>query len=296
MIAKELIMVRPATAESNIETKLSNRFQSTIDSSPELLTSVLEEFDAMVALLETNGVDICVHDAIVTTSMDSVFPNNWISFHKDKVITYPMLAPSRQAEINGAVINEAISRGKEHIDLSMLAQDGHFLEGTGSMVLDREHRTAYIARSPRSTQEGMEAFSQSTGYDLCVFDAFGPFGEPIYHTNVMMGVGIGFSLIGLETISERDRNAVLARFERDGIEPIELTNDQVYTCFAGNVLQAESAAGERLLLMSAKADRSLTKKQRDQCLRFNDKIVSFEIPTIELIGGGSVRCMLAEKF
>jgi hypothetical protein len=293
-------MIRPARFESNPQTAASNRFQGKIDTSAdEQQQAARSEFDNLVTALRGNGIDVVViEDTAEPHTPDSIFPNNWVSFHADgRVVLYPMEAENRRAERRMEII-EALAgthgfQVRELIDLSSHEESGRYLEGTGSMVLDRTNRVAYACLSSRTTLEVLGDFAQRMGYDVVAFDAVGEDGTPIYHTNVLMNIGEKIAVVCDEAISNEDqRHAVLQRLRQSGHDVVSLSYQQL-GAFAGNMLELRTASGGRLIAMSQQACDALTGAQRQQ-LEANGQVVSVDIHSIENSAGGSVRCMLAE--
>jgi hypothetical protein len=293
-------MIRPARFESNPQTATSNRFQGKIDASAEEQQRAARgEFDALAAALRENGIDVVVvEDTSEPHTPDSIFPNNWVSFHADgRVVLYPMEAENRRTERRMDVLDSLVSdygfQITEVIDLSPHEKSGHYLEGTGSMVLDRANRIAYACLSSRTTLDVLAEFAQRMGYDVVAFDAVGEDGVPIYHTNVLMNVGEAIAVICASAIpDEEQRKAVLQRLRETGHDVVLLNYEQL-GAFAGNMLELRAASNERLIALSQQAYESLTEDQLSQ-LRANGHVVSTDIRTIEKSAGGSVRCMLAE--
>jgi hypothetical protein len=299
-LASAVLMIRPARFQSNPETAESNRFQGKTRAPPaEQHAAALAEFEALKDALEAAGVRTCVFDDTPEPhTPDAIFPNNWVSFHADgTVVLYPMEATNRRTERRSDIV-EALSSEygfavREIIDLSHHETLGHFLEGTGSMVLDRVNRVAYACLSSRTQLDALADFSQRLDYDVMAFDAVDSGGKPIYHTNVLMNVGEKLAVICGEAIPRAEqRQAVLQRLEQSGHDVVSLTYAQL-NAFAGNMLELRSTAGKRVTAMSAQARRSLTQEQIDK-LHANGDVVAVPIDTIESSAGGSVRCMLAE--
>jgi hypothetical protein len=299
-LASAVLMIRPARFQSNPETAESNRFQGKTRAPPaEQHAAALAEFEALKDALEAVGVRTCVFDDTPEPhTPDAIFPNNWVSFHADgTVVLYPMEATNRRTERRSDIV-EALSSEhrfavREIIDLSHHEAHGHFLEGTGSMVLDRVNRVAYACLSSRTQLDALADFSQRLDYDVMAFDAVDSGGTPIYHTNVLMNVGEKLAVICGEAIPRAEqRQAVLQRLEQSGHDVVSLTYAQL-NAFAGNMLELRSTAGKRVTAMSAQARRSLTQEQIDK-LHANGDVVAVPIDTIESSAGGSVRCMLAE--
>lgn len=293
-------MIRPARFESNPQTAASNRFQGKTDASPdEQQESALVQFDDLVSDLGANGIEaIVVEDTSEPHTPDSIFPNNWVSFHADgRVVLYPMEADNRRTERRMDIVESLDTtygfQVSEVVDLSHHEQAGHFLEGTGSMVLDRVNRIAYACLSSRTQLDVLGDFAQRLEYDIVAFDAVDRDGVPIYHTNVLMNVGEKLAVICDRAIARDDqRAAVLRRLQETGHDVVSLNYDQL-DAFAGNMLELRNKNGDRLLAMSQRAYDSLDKKQQRK-LRDNGSIITTVIDDIEYSAGGSVRCMLAE--
>ena len=281
------------TAESNL-------FQGrSTDTPEEQQTKAVEEFDGLVAMLRAVGVNVVVEqDTPDPHTPDSIFPNNWVSFHADgRVVLYPMEAPNRRTERRPEIIDRLAGdygfQIVEVLDLSQHEANGHYLEGTGSMVLDRSNRVAYACLSSRTQLDPLGDFAQRMDYDVVSFDAVDRDGVPIYHTNVLMNVGEAVAVVCAEAIPREDqRAAVMARLKETGPELVELSYDQL-DAFAGNMLELRNSDGDRVLAMSAQAWNSLDDTQRG-ILEANARIVAAPIDNIESSAGGSVRCMLAE--
>jgi hypothetical protein len=299
-LASTVMMIRPARFESNPLTAASNRFQGRSSSSPEEQHAIaLREFDGLAAVLREAGIEvIVVDDTVEPHTPDAIFPNNWISMHADgRVVLYPMEAENRRTERRHDIIDYLDKHARRQVtdvvDLSAHEDAGHFLEGTGSMVLDRANRVAYACVSSRTHLDPLGEFAQRMGYDVVAFDAVDSGGVPIYHTNVLMNVGEQLAVICAEAIPrDEQRNAVLARLRETGHDILELSYAQL-DAFAGNMLELRNNNGERVLAMSQQAYDSLNEKQR-ATLAANARIVKAPIDNIESSAGGSVRCMLAE--
>jgi len=298
--ASTVLMIRPVRFESNPLTAASNRFQrKTRAAAGDQQDAALREFDGLVDALRNQGIDvIVVDDTSEPHTPDSIFPNNWISFHADgRVVLYPMEAENRRTERRMDVVNTLDAdlgyAVREIVDLSHHEQAGHFLEGTGSMVLDRVNRIAYACVSSRTQLDVLGDFAQRMDYEVVTFDAVDRGGDAIYHTNVMMNVGERFAAICDEAIPrEEQRAAVLQRLRDTNHELISLSYDQLHA-FAGNMLELRNKDGVRLVAMSQRALDSLTDEQR-AILQKNGRVLSVAIDNIEASAGGSVRCMLAE--
>jgi len=299
-LANTVLMVRPARFESNPETASSNRFQGkTTASAEEQQRSALEQFEDLAATLRANGIDvIVVDDTFEPHTPDSIFPNNWVSFHADgRIVLYPMEAKNRRTERRMDVIErldaELGFQVSEIVDLSGHEGAGHFLEGTGSMVLDRVNHIAYACLSSRTHLDVLGDFAQRMDYDIVAFDAVDRDGVPVYHTNVLMNVGEKIAVVCDVSIArDEQRQAVLERLESTGHTVICLDFDQL-DAFAGNMLEVRGRDGERIVGMSQQAFDSLRDDQV-KLLEQNGRIVTAAIDDIESSAGGSVRCMLAE--
>ncbi|NIA27008.1 MAG: amidinotransferase [Desulfobulbaceae bacterium] len=299
-LTSTVLMVRPVRFESNPHTAASNRFQGKSQlGAQEQQDAALREFDGLAVMLREAGIDVVVvDDTSDPHTPDSIFPNNWVSFHADgSVVLYPMEAENRRVERRLDIIEKLSSefgfQVGEVIDLTPHEADGRFLEGTGSMVLDRINRVAYACQSSRTQLEPLGEFAQRMDYDVVTFDAVDRDGVAIYHTNVMMNIGEKIAVICDEAIAREDqRKAVMQSLHDSGREVLALTFDQM-EAFAGNMLELRTSSGERLVAMSRQALGSLTDSQLGR-LRNNGEILAAAIDTIEASAGGSVRCMLAE--
>lgn len=301
-----VFLVRPAAFGFNAETAVSNRLQRPGRLAPaEAQRCALAEFDAMVAALRGEGVEACVvEDTREPAKPDAVFPNNWVSWHADgTVVLYPMLAESRRPERRRDLLDEVAAATGFHvartIDLTAHERAGRFLEGTGSLVLDHVARVAYACRSPRTDERVLAEWCEALGYAAEVFDACDRDGEPFYHTNVVMGIGRSFAAIGAECVPEGDRARVLARLAAGGREVIGLSRAEI-GAFAGNLLELctwDEALGDcGVLVLSATARAQLAPDRYARLAACTDSVLIVPVPTIEQLGGGSVRCMLGEVF
>ena len=297
--AAAVLMIRPAAFGSNPQTLPSNAFQSGIsDNELDTATRAREEFDALVDVLRSNGVVTYVFEGRAQRDApDEVFPNNWVSTHADgTVVLYPMTAESRRRERRPELFETIDSESNYYatrvVDLTTHEKRHRYLEGTGSLVLDRTNRVAYANLSPRTHLDVLGDFSQQLDYDIVSFEATDDQERPIYHTNVLMSVGTEFAVICADTIKARaKRDAVLESLRRSGREVIELRREQLAD-FAGNLLELVTPEGPAIVLSSS-AWKSLDDAQRGALAR-HGRILTAAIPTIERFGGGSVRCMLAE--
>jgi hypothetical protein len=299
-LASSVLMIRPTRFQSNPQTADSNAFQTEPEASPaEQQRSALPEFEALAAALRDAGVDVVVFDDTREPhTPDSVFPNNWVSFHADgTVVLYPMEAENRRGERRADIVDHLAAglgfQVRQVIDLSHHEANGHFLEGTGSMVLDRVNRIAYACLSSRTHLDALGDFAQRMDYDVVAFEAVDRDGVPIYHTNVLMSVGERLAVICDAAITRDDqRRAVLERLESTGHEIISLSFEQLLA-FAGNMLELRAADGVSVMAMSQRAWDSLSPEQR-AIFEENGRVVTAAIDDIEDSAGGSVRCMLAE--
>ena len=299
-----ILMIRPIAFRMNEQTAVNNYYQKVID---DLLPATVNaraqvEFDTFVAKLRAVGINVTVVETLNSETPDSIFPNNWISFHENgDVALYPMFAENRRLERREDILDILEDEGfviNEIMDYTSAEEDGYFLEGTGSIVLDRENDKAYCALSPRADEELFIEFCEDFEYTPVIFEAFQTVnGERklIYHTNVMMCIGETFALICADCIDDKkERKMVLDSLRGDEKEVILITEDQVNT-FAGNMLELKGTDERRYLVMSASAYKSLTKKQIAQ-IEEHVTILSSSLDTIEACGGGSARCMMAEIF
>lgn len=299
--AAAVLMVRPASFGWNPETADSNRFQAPAPGSGETAAAAVAEFDALAAALGEAGVAVRTFaDRAEPACPDAVFPNNWVSLHADgTVVLYPMLAPSRRRERRLDLLLELERRGgyrvERLLDLTHHELYGHFLEGTGSVVFDHATCTAYACRSPRTHVPVLEDLCAELGYEPVTFDAADATGVPVYHTNVMLSIGTGYALVCAAAVPVQQREALLERLSAGGRQVVSIDPVQMAE-FAGNVLELRGAGGARVLAGSCRAIDSLSPPQRDALAACVDKIVAAPVPTIERLGGGSVRCMLAEIF
>ncbi|MDD2791873.1 MAG: arginine deiminase-related protein [Sediminibacterium sp.] len=295
-----LLMIQPVRFEFNTETAVNNSFQTaSADAGNIVQQKAQAEFDAFIALLQSNDIDVTVvKDTPVPHTPDSVFPNNWISFHEPgSICLYPMFAPNRRLERKQHVLDVLSEkfRIEEQINFTAHEAENHFLEGTGSMVLDREHRIAYACLSPRTNLRVLEDFCNRMGYQAITFHSVDGNHQPIYHTNVMMCVADSYVVICLESIPDQaERSMVKASLEKTGKTIIEISTNQM-NHFAGNMLQVHNRKGEKFLVMSSQAYHSLTPQQILTIEQYNP-IIHSDITTIETNGGGSARCMMAEIF
>lgn len=293
-----LLLIRPSNFGFNTETAASNSFQNNPSNVP-VRELAIAEFNEVAGLLQQESVAAIVFDDIPKDKTpDAIFPNNWVSFHENgKVVLYPMEAPNRRREKrkdileilkseNGYAINEVI-------DLSEFENTSQFLEGTGSIVFDHINKIAYVALSSRSHLAPLKKITEQLGYRYFTFHANDYSGKPVYHTNVVMSVGTSYVVINASSIENlTERNSLLQ--ELDSRQIIEITNEQMAN-FAGNMLEVTNTKGDPFILISTTALKSLTSKQV-RALESCASLLPCSIPTIEKVGGGSIRCMVAEVF
>lgn len=301
-ITDTILMVRPVGFRMNEQTAVNNYFQTKMEGD-DINEIATQEFDIFVEKLRSVGVNVIVVDDIPgDDTPDSIFPNNWVSFHEDgQIALYPMFAENRRKERRlkyFAKLEEAGFKISDIVDYTIAEEDDIFLEGTGSLILDRVHQKAYCAISPRADEDLLIEFCEDFEFTPVIFNAYQSVGDkrlPIYHTNVMMCVAEEFAVICLDTIDDKkERKNVVKHLKMDGKEIISISEEQMHE-FAGNMLQVQGAEGKKYLVMSARAHRSLTD---DQIARIEKhcEILSSEIQAIETCGGGSARCMMAEVF
>lgn len=303
-ITNTVLMVRPEAFRMNEQTAVNNYFQEDMQiQNEEINKKAQEEFDRFVAKLESVGVNVVVvNDSKENDTPDSIFPNNWVSFHEDgTAVVYPMFAENRRLERRMEFFEVLESRGfeiKDVVDYTPAEEENLFLEGTGSIILDRENEKAYCSISPRADEELFIEFCEDMEFTPVIFTAYQSVDgkrKPIYHTNVMMCVAEEFAVLCLDSIDDaKERRNVVRHLKEDGKELINITEGQVHQ-FAGNMLQVRSADGMKYLVMSSTAHKSLSQEQVNK-IEKHCKILSADISTIETCGGGSTRCMLAEVF
>ena len=301
--APAVLLVRPARFGYNPQTAESNRFQRDALGADSSQALALVEFAALCSALQSAGVRQCVaFDTPEPIKPDALFPNNWVSFHRDgTIVLYPMYAPNRRLErrmeILAAVERELNFRRRRVLDLSPEERRGRFLEGTGSLVLDHVERVAYACRSVRTDESLVREWARLMAYEPELFDATDGSGVALYHTNVMLAIGSRCVIICSDALAYPDRARVLERLRASGRELIEIGLEAMQG-FAGNMLElcvpGEAAAAQSVLVMSARARASLSVTQWGQLNAVADRILVIAVPTIETLGGGGVRCMLAE--
>jgi hypothetical protein len=301
--APAVLLVRPASFGYNAETAQSNRFQSPPQAPGHALA--LAQFERLCKALQGAGVRHCVvQDTPEPIKPDAVFPNNWVSFHRDgTIVLYPMQAasrrPERRMEILEAVEQALNFRRRRLLDWSAEELRGRFLEGTGSLVLDHVERVAYACRSARTDESLVREWAHAMNYEAEVFDASDRSGAPIYHTNVMLTIGSRCALICADALAVNDRGRVLERLRASGREILTISVEAMQA-FAGNALElqarvrAPGAGASALLVISRRARAPLGARVWTQLCSAVDEVLELDVPTIENLGGGSVRCMLAE--
>ncbi len=295
------MLIRPRNFSSNEQTLSSNDFQNGISESSnlsEIRKNVDSEFTNMIGLLSQHQIEHIVFDDIKDLgSPDAIFPNNWITFHEDgTIVLYPMMSTKRRNERRLDIIDSLSSYGfsvSNIIDLSYLENQSEYLEGTGSMILDRVSKKAYASISSRTTKQGLSVFSDIMNYQIIEFRSTTD--TPIYHTNVMMSLGEDTALVCFDAIKEKELcSQIKMELKGSGRTVIDVSIDQMNN-FLGNTLEVRNKKGEKYLLMSETARKSLKVEQK-RIIEDRLNLLSFPIPTIEKFGGGSVRCMLAEIF
>jgi hypothetical protein len=299
-IASKILMIRPVKFGYNPQTAGSNAFQTEVDlSDEEVQSNALREFDSMIEKLKDLGIEVLIfNDTDEPHTPDSIFPNNWFSTHPDGTLClYPMEAPARRLERNPKII----SRIKNNISLTRILDfseyeaQNKFLEGTGSLILDHENKIAYASISSRTNEEVLAVWAKKSGFTIVKFHSFDEDGKAVYHTNVLMCLGDKFAVICLESISDKSEKQMIARnLRRTDKEIIEISFEQMRS-FAGNMILLQNKNGEKFIVMSETARKSLREDQIANLEKYA-KPVSFDIEMIEKCGGGSVRCMIAEIF
>lgn len=302
-ITNSVLMIRPVAFRMNEETAVNNYFQEKIKQANEQINQkAQQEFDTFVEKLKAVGVNVIVIDDIESQNTpDSIFPNNWVSFHQNgNIALYPMFAENRRRERREDILETIENKGfiiENVYDYTDAEQENIFLEGTGSMILDRPNEIAYCALSPRANEELFIEFCEDFEYTPVIFNAFQSVENkrlPIYHTNVMMALGTSFCVICLDTIDDKkERKNVIEHLKKSGKEIIEITQEQMQK-FAGNMLQVQGN-NQSYLVMSQTAFNSLSENQIQKIER-HCSILYSDLQTIETCGGGSARCMLAEIF
>jgi hypothetical protein len=295
-----LLMIRPAAFGFNPETAQTNVFQKQpADFSEEIHKKALEEFDNMVQLLKKEDLNLTVvEDTPEPYKPDAIFPNNWLTTHQDGVIVlYPMQAPNRRIERRQDIVEILQKKYKVHnvVNLSHYENRGKFLEGTGSMVLEHNHKIAYASISPRTSAEVLDRFCNTMRFQPIVFQALDEFDKPIYHTNVLMSVGDKFVIICMEAVRDAsDQEDLIASFRKTQKEIFKVSYEQMKN-FVANCIEVTNNKGERILVLSQRAYQHLEESQKKRLENYV-KLLPCPLDTIETYGGGSARCMIAEIF
>jgi len=295
------MMVRPANFGFNAETAENNAFQSNDrdETSSEIAEKARDEFDSMVKTLRSKGIDIIViEDTAEPKKPDAIFPNNWISFHSNgAVVTYPMFATNRRIERREEIIDglKKDFKVERRYTFEHYEDEGLYLEGTGSMLFDRDRNIMYACISERTDPQIIDKFCVLMGSERLVFHSVDRNGDAIYHTNVMMALGEDFAVLCKDSITKKDElDELVSKLEATGKEVVDITYDQM-EAFAGNMLQVRNSSGDTFLVMSETAFNSLNENQIGT-LSSKTELLPINIDTIEYYGGGSVRCMMAEVF
>jgi hypothetical protein len=299
--ARAVLMVEPQSFGWNAQTGPSNRFQVDAGEPPQAVRAAASvEFATLCSDLRDAGIDVhVIGDRPLPRCPDAVFPNNWVSFHADgTVVLYPMLAPNRRLERRAHRLHDVVEQGGYEVtrlvDLTHHELEGRYHEGTGSVVFDHVARSAFACLSPRTHREVLDELCEELGYRACVFVANDRSDVPIYHTNVLLAIGRRFAVVCAEAIDSGDRRRVLAELAQSR-DVLAIDYAQLYA-FAGNLLELAAGAAGSVLALSRSALDSLSGAQRAKLENHVDTLVATAIPTFERIGGGSVRCMLAEIF
>ena len=303
-ITNTILMIRPVQFRMNEQTAVNNYFMEDIDLHVNTINlRAQQEFDTFVAILRAKGIEVIViEDTLDPDTPDSIFPNNWISFHSNgTVVIYPMFAENRRKERREDILDILEANGfliENVVDYTSAEEEGLFLEGTGSILMDRVNQKVYCALSDRAHEELVIEFCEDFNCTPVIFTAYQSVNGarlPIYHTNVMMCMGETYAVICLDSIDDKkERKDVIDHLKKNGTEIIEITEEQMHH-FAGNMLQVEGPSGERYLIMSSAAYGSLRPDQIRKLEKYNP-IVHSPLDTIETCGGGSARCMMAEVF
>lgn len=291
-------MIRPIAFGFNAETAVNNAFQKE-NKDWNANEKAQEEFDQLVALLRSHQIDVhVIQDQPQPYTPDSVFPNNWISMHDDgQIVLYPMFAANRRTERTKGIVHQLMESFiiYSKVDLTSYEKEHRFLEGTGSMVLDRIHQKAYACLSPRTDERVLLDFCGVLDFTPVIFHATDGNGTPIYHTNVMMSVAEDYAIIATDSITDKtEREQVRQSLTDTGKEIVSISLEQMEH-FAGNALQVRNTEGQRFLVMSSAAYHSLSEAQKQQLETYNP-VLHTPLTTIEQNGGGSARCMIAEIF
>jgi hypothetical protein len=295
LLSEKILMIEPRGFTFNRETTGDNYFQSREHVKAPVETAMKEFHDLKFKLMRA-GIEVSVYSPTDdTTTPDSVFPNNWFSTTPyGQLILYPMMAPNRRLERRKDIIEKVKQKYTSFIDLSNLEEKKFFLEGTGSLVMDHENKVAYASLSKRTSEEALKEWKKQMEYEVVMFTSIDKNKEVIYHTNVVMALGDGFAIVCLEAIeNEKERKVIRERLAANN-ELIEITLEQVHN-FCGNCLMLKNSDGEKFIVMSSKAFNAFTEQQKNRMIRYAT-IIHSGLTTIETLGGGSARCMMAELF
>jgi hypothetical protein len=296
---RDVLLIRPAAFGANAQTFASNAFQRRTElHASAVIDAARIEFEALATALTREGVRVHVfEDSSDPVKPDAVFPNNWVTFHHDgTIVLHPLLAPSRRLERRFDVLAQLVERGfrlSRFIDLTHLERSQRYLEGTGSLVFDHPSRTAFACLSPRTHPQALREFGAALEYEIIQFEACDRAETPLYHTNVMMSLGTKFAVVCVESIRPDQRARVCRAIESRDHEIVELSMAQM-ECFAANILELDTLRTERIVAMSTAARDAMSPDQLTALERIGGRVVAVPIPTIESVGGGSVRCMIAE--
>ena len=298
-VTSKIFMVRPVRFGFNAQTADSNKFQKRSGHRSKVQEDAVKEFTSYTSLLKGNGINIAIaEDTLEPATPDSIFPNNWFSTHEDgTLVLYPMAAPNRREERKGHFLDIIKSQfeAKRVVDLTHYEEDGLFLEGTGSLVLDRVNKVAYACLSPRTNEKVLKEWCAELGYTPHLFNSYDASGNPIYHTNVMMSVGTQYAIVCLDSITDiSQREELIHSLTSNQKKVLEISFEQM-NHFAGNMLELKGNGDKNLLVMSSSARKSLTLTQSRELSKVY-KLLSPSLETIETNGGGSARCMIAELF
>ena len=301
-LTSHVLMIRPVRFGYNEETAMSNHYQHSNDelNPSQIQKLALDEFDGLVNKLRLSGISVTVvEDTLKPHTPDSIFPNNWVSFHANgRTVLYPMFAKNRRAERRGDILTSLDRDCSQVYDMDNYKSEHRFLEGTGSMVLDRKNKIAYACYSDRTNRELLNSWANEMKYSICGFHATQVIDgseKPIYHTNVMMSVGEKLAIVCLDVVkNDEERDQLIKSLESNNRKILEITENQIY-CFAGNILQLKNTHGENLWVMSTQAFASFTELQT-VAIQKHSTIIHSQLKTIEKLGGGSARCMIAEVF
>lgn len=293
-----VLMVRPAAFGFNAEAAKTNLF-SHAPADADFVSRAVSEFECVARRLSDAGVEVLVlEDSAEPAKPDAVFPNNWFSTHADgTLVLYPMSTEPRRLERRQAELVDLLEqrdfRVERTVDLSRLEEGGCFLEGTGSLVLDRPRRCAFAALGPRTHPDAVDEFDRALGYSTFLFDAADRAGRPIYHTNVLLSLGTRFALLCVEAVFPDQRRGLVERIEESGRTVIPLGIEQM-SAFGCNLIELENGRGEPVVALSSAAKACLRPDQLRALETLGGELLDADIPTIERVGGGGVRCMIAD--